>query len=96
MFKVLFLAMALLFTTDSIWGNAQTDQEKCQAEAEYMAKYNKLCHVGPCIGNFEGIGWSRSCPTPNTCVPSKRMRLTGDAIVLTESGLYIRVRSWRY
>ena len=79
----------------SIWGEAKTDQEKCQAEADYMARYNKLCHVGPCIGRFEGIGWSKTCPKPNTCVPRYKMKLTGDATATCENGRIIRVRSWR-
>lgn len=80
---------------DSIWGDAKTDQERCQAEANYMAKYYKFCHVGPCIGRFEGIGWSRSGNMPGTCVPKYRMCLTGDATATCEDGTVIRVRSWR-
>ena len=80
---------------DSIWGDAKTDQERCQAEANYMAKFNKFCHVGPCIGRFEGIGWSRSGNMPGTCVPKYRMCLTGDATATCENGTVIRVRSWR-
>jgi len=80
---------------ESIWGDAKTDQERCQAEANYMAKFNKLCHVGPCIGRFEGIGWNRSGGKPGTCVPRYRMCLTGDAIATCENGTVIRVRSWR-
>ena len=80
---------------ESIWGDAKTDQEKCQAEANYMAKYNKFCHVGPCIGRFEGIGWNRSGGMPGTCVPKYRMCLTGDATAKCKNGTVIRVRSWR-
>jgi len=80
---------------ESIWGDAKTDQERCQAEANYMAKFNKFCHVGPCIGRFEGIGWSRSGNMPGTCVPRYRMCLTGDATATCEDGTVIRVRSWR-
>tara|TARA_R100000008_G_C3583235_1_gene170129 strand:- start:818 stop:1183 length:366 start_codon:yes stop_codon:yes gene_type:complete len=81
---------------ESIWGDAKTDQERCQAEANYMVKFNKLCHVGKCIGRFEGIGWSRSGnPKPNTCVPRYRMKLTGDATAIMENGTVVRVRSWR-
>jgi hypothetical protein len=80
---------------ESIWGDAKTDQEKCQAEANYMAKFYKFCHVGPCIGRFEGIGWSRSGKMPGTCVPRNRMRLTGDATAKCDDGTVIRVRSWR-
>ena len=81
---------------ESIWGDAKTDQEKCQAEANYMVKFNKLCHVGKCIGRFEGIGWSpRGNPKPNTCVPRYRMKLTGDATSIMDNGTVVRVRSWR-
>lgn len=80
---------------ESIWGDAKTDQEKCQAEANYMAKFNKFCHVGPCIGRFEGIGWNRSGGMPGTCVPKYRMCLTGDATAKCKNGTVIRVRSWR-
>lgn len=80
---------------ESIWGNAKTDQEKCQAEANYMAKFYKFCHVGPCIGRFEGVGWSSSGKMPGTCVPKYKMNLTGDATAKCENGTLIRVRSWR-
>ena len=80
---------------DSIWGDAKTDQEKCQAEANYMAKFNKFCHVGPCIGRFEGIGWNRSGGTPGTCVPFRKGRPEKDATSKCENGTVIRVRSWR-
>ena len=80
---------------DSIWGEAKTDQEKCQAEANYMAKFYKFCHVGPCIGRFEGIGWSRSGNMQSTCVPRHRMCLTGDATSTCTDGTVVRVRSWR-
>jgi len=95
MFKPLFLVLCFLMTQDPIWGNAKTDQEKCQAEANYMAKHNKFCHVGPCIGRFEGIGWSRSGNQPSTCVPKNRMKLTGDATAKCKNGTVVRVRSWR-
>ena len=80
---------------DSVWGNAQTDQEKCQAEADYMAKYNKYCHVGRCIGDFEGIGYGGSHPNLPTCKPSSNMHLTGDAVAIDKYGKWVRVRSWR-
>ena len=80
---------------ESIWGDAKTDQEKCQAEANYMAKFYKFCHVGPCVGRFEGIGWSRSGKMPGTCTPRYRMCLTGDATATCDDGTVIRVRSWR-
>lgn len=81
--------------TNDIWGAAQTDQEKCQAEAEYMAANRAFYHVGPCIGRFEGIGWSRSGGSPSTCTPRSRMQLTGDATSLCADGTVVRVRSWR-
>ena len=72
-----------------VWGDAKTDQEKCEAEARYMAEHGIRGHVGPLIGDFEGCGWTGpGCPT---CVPGGGMRLTGDAQV----GNY-RVRSWRW
>mgnify|MGYP003151884248 FL=1 len=96
MSKVLFLILSFLVIQDPVWGGAKTDQEKCQAEANYMVKFNKFCHVGPCIGRFEGIGWSRSGnPKPSTCTPKYKMKLTGDATAVCENGTVIRVRSWR-
>lgn len=80
---------------DSIWGDAKTDQEKCQAEADYMAKYNKYYHVGKCIGHFEGIGYGGSHPNIATCKPSYKMQLTGDAVAQDKYGKWVRVRSWR-
>ena len=93
--KYVLLCLLLISGSDDIWGNAKTDQEKCQAEAQYMAKYNVKDHVGGVIGNFEGVGWSTS-PCPPTCTPKwwKRMTLTGDATVKGPYGYY-RVRSWR-
>lgn len=97
MLNSLILAFCFLIPqTDPVWGDAKTDQEKCQAEADYMVKYNKLCHVGKCIGRFEGIGWScQGNPKPNTCTPRYQMRLTGDATSVMENGTVVRVRSWR-
>lgn len=88
------LALLIASYVDGIWGAAKTDQERCQAEADFMAKNNKRCHVGRCIGNFEGIGWSRS-GLPGTCVPNRKMKLTGDATAVGKDGTTFRVRSWR-
>ena len=77
-----------------IWGAAKNDQERCQAEADHMAKNRKFCHVGPCIGRFEGIGWGSS-PKCGTCTPRGKMRLTGDACAKCSDGRWVRVRSWR-
>lgn len=79
-----------------IWGDATTDQERCQAEADFMANHYFLAHVGPTIGRCEGIGWSRD-GKPTTCRPPRMrgFRLTGDATATTNDGLTIRVRSWR-
>jgi hypothetical protein len=81
--------------TNSIWGNAKTDQERCQAEATYMAKNRQFRHVGPCIGRFEGIGYGGSHPKIGTCTPKYKMTLTGDASAQCASGTWVRVRSWR-
>ncbi len=80
---------------DAVWGNAQTDQEKCQAEADYMVRYSKYCHVGKCIGDFEGIGYGGSHPNISTCKPSSKMQLTGDAVAIDKYGKWVRVRAWR-
>lgn len=74
--------------------NTGTDQEQCQAEADYMATNCISGHVGSCIGNFEGCGCG---PTPDcgTCTPSRPMGLTGDACAQGRNGLWYRVRSWR-
>ena len=34
-----------LKTSDKIWTDDMTDQEKCQAEADFMLKYRKNIHV---------------------------------------------------
>jgi hypothetical protein len=98
----LFIAAASFAATamaaspkSSIWGNAKTDQERCEKEAEYMAKYRAFYHVGPCIGRFEGIGYGGLHPNINTCTPHYNMRLTGDASAQCENGQWVRVRSWR-
>jgi len=86
----------LMLFLATIWGDATTDQQRCQAEANFMAEHRWLEHVGPTIGRLEGIGWGY-CDNPSTCTPSKwkGFRLTGDATAVTEDGLTIRVRSWR-
>jgi len=65
-----------------------TDQERCFAEAAYMAANGIRRHVGATIGRFEG--WGYGGPNCATCTPRSGMSLTGDAWV---GG--IRVRSWR-
>jgi hypothetical protein len=76
----------------SMIGNS--DQERCQAEANYMAANNISGHVWGTIGNFEGVGYGSS-PNCNTCTPSSNMRPTGDASAQGSNGRWYRVRSWR-
>jgi hypothetical protein len=71
-----------------------SDQERCQAEANYMAANNISGHVWGVIGRFEGVGYGNS-PNCNTCTPSSNMRLTGDASAMGRNGKWYRVRSWR-
>ena len=79
----------------SIWGDATTDQQRCQAEADFRAKYRFFAHVGPTIGRYEGVGWGR-CDKPCTCKPdAKGLKVTGDAFAKTKDGVTIRVTSWR-
>ena len=80
---------------NNVWGDAKTDQERCQAEADYMVKYRQFRHVGPCIGRFEGIGYGGRSPSLGTCTPRYKMKLTGDAVAQTPEGTWVRVRSWR-
>lgn len=80
--------------TYSYANNIGGDQERCQAEANYMAANNIGGHVWGTIGNFEGVGYGSS-PNCNTCVPSSNMTLTGDASAQSSSGRWYRVRSWR-
>lgn len=86
----------LLMLCSIIWGQSKTDQERCQAEADYMAKHKLYQHVGKTIGRFEGVGYGR-LPSPPTCVPdkSKGYKMTGDATSKTSDGITVRVRSWR-
>jgi hypothetical protein len=74
--------------------NSMNDQDRCQAEANYMAANRISGHVWETIGNFEGVGYGSS-PNCNTCTPSNNMRLTGDASAQDNSGRWYRVRSWR-
>ena len=98
---ILTMILALAIVTPSqgtdIWGDAQTDQERCEAEAAYMAAHRAFRHVGPCIGRFEGIGYRGRTPNLGTCRPhrNRRMRLTGDAVAQCSDGTWVRVRSWR-
>ena len=71
-----------------------SDQDRCQAEADYMAANRISGHVWGCIGSFEGVGVGYS-PNCNTCTPSSNMNLTGDASAQDNSGRWYRVRSWR-
>lgn len=77
--------------TNLSWGS---DQDRCQAEANYMAANGITGHVGGVIGSFEGVGYGNS-PNCNTCTPRSQMRLTGDASVQGRNGMWYRVRSWR-
>jgi len=79
------------YTTSINNGN---DQERCQAEANYMAANNITGHVWGVIGSFEGVGYGSS-PNCNTCTPGNNMRLTGDASAQGRNGMWYRVRSWR-
>lgn len=74
---------------------SMNDQERCQAEANYMADNNIAGHVWGVIGNFEGVGYGNS-PNCQTCTPNSNMRMTGDASALGRNGKWYRVRSWRY
>lgn len=78
--------------TNSI--TSQSDQDRCQAEANYMAANNITGHVWGVIGRFEGVGYGSS-PNCNTCVPGSNMSLTGDASAQGSNGRWYRVRSWR-
>lgn len=80
------------YTTSHL--NHGSDQERCQAEADYMAQHGITGHVGSCIGRFEGVGYGHS-PNCNTCTPGSNMGLTGDASAQGRNGLWYRVRSWR-
>lgn len=71
-----------------------TDQQRCEAEANYMARNRISGHVWGTIGRFEGVGFGYS-PNCNTCSPGNGMILTGDASAMDSSGRWYRVRSWR-
>ena len=99
--KRIILSVLLLFachfasaqTTQSGDMYSGSDQQRAQAEANYMARNGIRGHVGGLIGNFEGVGWSSS-GTPSTCTPGRSMTLTADAIAYGSGGVY-RVRAWR-
>lgn len=74
--------------------SGSSDQERCQAEANYMAANNITGHVWGCIGRFEGVGYGSS-PNCQTCTPGSSMTLTGDASAQGRNGMWYRVRSWR-
>lgn len=76
----------------------ESDQARCQAEANTMAVQRYTGHVGSCIGRFEGVG-SGPSPDCDTCTPERSglfgLRMTGDAASCDASGRWYRVRSWR-
>lgn len=80
--------------TSNTMPNSNSDQDRCQAEANYMAANNITGHVWGVIGNFEGVGYGSS-PNCNTCTPGNNMSLTGDASAQGHNGMWYRVRSWR-
>lgn len=82
------------YSYTSSMSNSGSDQDRCQAEANYMAANRISGHVWGTIGNFEGVGYGSS-PNCNTCTPSNNMRLTGDASAQDNNGRWYRVRSWR-
>lgn len=82
------------YSYTSSHSSSGSDQERCQAEANYMAANNITGHVWGCIGSFEGVGYGSS-PNCNTCTPSGGMNLTGDASAQGRNGMWYRVRSWR-
>ncbi len=86
----------LMLFLATIWGNATTDQQRCQAEANWMAKHRWFAHAGPTIGKYEGIGYGR-CEKPSTCTPPRdlKLHLSGEAYAKTKDGITVRVRSWR-
>ena len=106
--KHFMIAIALIFATTFVAQAAgptmvqsytnsyssSSDQDRCQAEANYMAANNITGHVWSCIGSFEGVGYGSS-PNCNTCTPRSNMRLTGDASAQGRNGKWYRVRSWR-
>ncbi len=102
-FTLMFASMTTIIyakpnkTYSYTYANTQSmssDQDRCQAEANYMAANRISGHVWGCIGNFEGVGVGGS-PNCNTCTPSNKMRLTGDASAQDNNGRWYRVRSWR-
>jgi len=106
--KNFMIAIALIFATtfaaqaagpkmvqsyaNTYIGNS--DQDRCQAEADHMAANNISGHVWGTIGSFEGVGYGSS-PNCNTCTPRNNMTLTGDASAQGRNGKWYRVRSWR-
>lgn len=91
---VLVAGLGLAPVQNGVWGSAATDQERCQAEANWMAANGIRGHVGPNIGSFEGVGWGHQ-PGVATCQPGRPMQLTGDASAQGSGGMWYRVRSWR-
>jgi hypothetical protein len=83
------------YTTNYTSGSVGTDQERCQAEADYMAANRISGHVWGVIGRFEGVGCGFS-PNCRTCTPgNSSMICTGDASARGSNGMWYRVRSWR-
>ena len=82
------------YTNSDTVSSGNSDQERCQAEANYMAANNITGHVWGVIGRFEGVGYGSS-PNCNTCTPRSGMALTGDASAQGRNGMWYRVRSWR-
>lgn len=82
------------YATAIDYGDAKTDQERCEVEAAYQAANYAYYHVGYNLGNFEGWGTGYS-PNCATCTPRGGMTLTGDASCQAANGQWFRVRCWR-
>jgi hypothetical protein len=89
-----YSAPSKTYSYTSAHSGGGSDQDRCQAEADYMAANGITGHVWGCIGRFEGVGYGSS-PNCNTCTPSSPMSLTGDACAQGRNGMWYRVRSWR-
>ena len=90
------VAVLILSSVDNpIWTDSMTDQEKCQAEADYMAKIMLIVTFINASVSLKVSDMVAVTPRSLLALRKYKMTLTGDASAQSPNGKWVRVRSWR-